>query len=363
MNVSVVEEFKRSWVTSTIGIILFFCGLWLLTWNEGRAVNHANSLDEAFNNVITINAFDKIQPEFEGRLVHINGPISTSEPLTEPDYGISIQAVKLKRRVQMYQWIEERTPSDYSNIDTVGHFEKTEDSHYYYVTEWRDKLVDSSNFYFRHGHENPFNELKQKFVNYEEVTGDERPERSDIKLHMGIYYHCDDVWNPEVGDIRVQFYYAGLIGEEVSIIGMQKDGVIVPYLTSKGHQILLLRHGILTVSQMFTEEHKDARIETWKLRGAGVAVLYASSICLTRLIRLLMLRSTILRSMALSESGSKCSFAVSLSVSLLIMSTAWIVYRPWLGAALLMAAFSPFIYSTLVLVKMVLILFCAVFLL
>lgn len=59
-------------------------------------------------------------------------------------------------------------------------------------------------------------QLKDRFVDYVEVTSDDRPERRDIKLHLGIYYHCNDVWNPEVGDIRVQFYYAGHMGEMVN---------------------------------------------------------------------------------------------------------------------------------------------------
>ena len=49
-----------------------------------------------------------------------------------------------------------------------------------------------------------------------------------------------DIWNPEVGDIRIQFYYAGLAGEPVTIIAQQEKGVLTPYTTSKGKEIAFL---------------------------------------------------------------------------------------------------------------------------
>ncbi|KAK4879071.1 hypothetical protein RN001_007217 [Aquatica leii] len=341
MEITLLDEFKRSWLTSIIGVLLFGAGTWLLTWNEGRAVHHAHSLDEAFNNVIALNPYDRIQPEYDGRLIHICGPLSVEEPLTEPDYGISIQSVKLKRRVQMYQWVEERVQRDYGDV-TVSH--TSESSDYYYVTEWRDKVVDSSSFYIRHGHQNPTEiplknqmqisqlarigqfvlgpDLKDKFTNYIEVTGDERPERKDIKLHLGLYYHCNDVWNPEVGDIRVQFYYAGISGETVSVVGKQENGVLVPYITSKNHKIFLLREGVLTIAQMFNEEKSDAYYETWKYRATGIFILYGSFVCLTRLMRIIVRRFSSVPNLMAQEITSSTNLVLSVSVSLLIIATA-----------------------------------------
>lgn len=66
----------------------------------------AHSLDEALRNVAVLPNSMKVLPEYEGRLIYLSGALKISEPLTEPDYGVIVSSVKLKRRVQMYQWVE-----------------------------------------------------------------------------------------------------------------------------------------------------------------------------------------------------------------------------------------------------------------
>lgn len=120
------------------------------------------------------------------------------------------------------------------SVDIVDTDKRT----YYYTMDWRDKLVDSSQFYIRSGHENPREfpiknriqianhvtignfELgtvaKSEISNFIEITSDTRPDDPAIKLHSGLYYHCNDVFNPEIGDIRLQFSTAGVEGNFVS---------------------------------------------------------------------------------------------------------------------------------------------------
>lgn len=90
------EQFRSSWLTSLIGCALFIVGTLILFWNEGRAVHITLSLQEALDQAISLKYDRDFDPTAEGRLVHIYGPLVTGEPLTEMDYNIMVQAVKLK---------------------------------------------------------------------------------------------------------------------------------------------------------------------------------------------------------------------------------------------------------------------------
>ncbi|XP_052860598.1 transmembrane protein 43 homolog [Anopheles cruzii] len=358
------EILQSCWLTTLFGALLCLGGSILLVWNEGRAIRIILSLDEALADAITVRADSPYEKQFEGRLVHLNGALATGEPLTEPDYNIQVQAVKLKRRVQMYQWVEETVEHRFGeSVATV----ETDDRSYFYNREWRDDLVDSRSFYIRNGHHNPTTfpldstvhvsehvyigpyELgdvaKNRFQTYQEVTSDTRPEDPSVRLHTGLYYHCNDIWNPEVGDIRIQFAYAGLEGSYVTIVGRLEKGRIVPYESTHARKVLLMESGEHNLHGIFRIEHQQQRLVTWGVRFVGWVLLFFSSICCGPIMEHLVREHRLLRMFAPHGRFSLMNnVTLSLSAGLAIVSVAWIVYRPWLAGGLLLAAMSPFLY-------------------
>ncbi|XP_067642672.1 transmembrane protein 43 homolog [Eurosta solidaginis] len=361
---SLAEAFRSNWLIATFGCILLLGGLGILSWNEGRAVHTILSLDEALVDAITADSAEELEHNYNGRIVHLCGPILIGEPLTEPDYNIQVLAVKLRRRVQMFQWVEETVEHNYgesiASVQTGSHS-------YYYFKDWRDKLIDSRNFHLQAGHRNPDrfpiesqiqiadavfigkyelgNEIKNKFTNYVELTSDTRPEDPTIKMHLGLYYHTIDVFNPDIGDIRLLFSFAGMEGEMYTIVGKLVDNKLMPYRTSRGVDVLLVYSGELSIGEVFKQEHHAQRLTTWSYRFIGWVLVFFGVTCTSTLLHIILSHVDFLAGLAPDpQFPVGANILLSFSFALIIASISWIIHRPMIGASLLFAACSPFVW-------------------
>ncbi|MDD7318878.1 MAG: TMEM43 family protein [Prevotella sp.] len=124
------------------GIALFLAGTALLWWNEGEAVANAKLLEEVSENAVDMENINKVDPSFNGQLVHATGEAKTNEMLREPTFGFEVNAINLKRTVEYYQWTEQKHEE---KRDKLGGGEETVTT-YTYEKRWVSDHVNSSSF-------------------------------------------------------------------------------------------------------------------------------------------------------------------------------------------------------------------------
>jgi hypothetical protein len=157
-NDSFTEVSSESWFSRIggaikgvfFGILLFLLAFPLLFWNEGRAVQTAKSLAEGAKAVVGISA-DKVDKANEGKLVHLTARAETEQVLDDPAFGISANAIRLTRDVQMYQWVEETKSKKKKKLGGGTETVKT----YTYKKQWANSLNSSGGFAKPEGHQNP----------------------------------------------------------------------------------------------------------------------------------------------------------------------------------------------------------------
>ena len=98
------------------GIILFIVAWPLLFWNEGQTVKTTRALNEGQGATVGYESPDNVDSGNEGKLVHMIGSTATDDILNDDQFGISVNAVRLVRTAEMYQWEEDVKTKEKKNL-------------------------------------------------------------------------------------------------------------------------------------------------------------------------------------------------------------------------------------------------------
>lgn len=228
------------------GFIAILIAIVLLWWNEGNSVKELKKVKEGKAALVEISS-ETVNPENEGSLVHLSGFATTNDTLADPRFGIEVNAIKLERVVEMYQYKETKKTEENDNLG--GSTTKTET--FTYEEVWSSSLINSDNFYeswrknpkyFDNKAENwsannvtleAFN-LSDGIINsmsgYEALAVNSETtdtSQGNFKITQGIIYYGADAKFPEIGDERIS--YRVLYPQDVSIIAQQFGQTFKPY--------------------------------------------------------------------------------------------------------------------------------------
>ncbi|OWF55861.1 Transmembrane protein 43 [Mizuhopecten yessoensis] len=369
-NATFLERVGNSCAGILIGIVLLVVASGLLFWNEGRAVQTAQSLDEGLASVVPLDNTNVVFDHNHGKLVHLTGKLKTERVLTDPTYDIAVHSVHLRRTVEMFQWVEHQSKTEHNE----GSHTRTETT-YSYSQEWRSDLVRSAQFDSEFSHRNPTSMavksktqtahlvnvgqfqlspgLVGKISNFRPVEAELIIKPNDPSIHVldGLFIHSLNPTNPQAGDLRIKFEYAGLSGQSmmgdadsVSIVARQLGSELKGYNTIAGDTLELLYEGALSAKAMFAKEHSTNTVMTWAIRFGGWLLMFVGFGCLTSIVSTLVDWLPIIRELV-AAGVTVLNLSMSISLSLTVIAIGWIRYRPLLGISLLALAATPFILS------------------
>ncbi len=142
-----------------VGLFLFVASFPILAWNECQAARYYRMLFRARDAIVEAQGRELVDVDeddlaFNGKLVCASGTLDVGKtPLTDTAFGFSLEhCVRLRRTVEMYQWVEKRHETSEQDAFGGGTTTRVE---YTYERLWKDAPIDSDRFADRTGHENP----------------------------------------------------------------------------------------------------------------------------------------------------------------------------------------------------------------
>jgi hypothetical protein len=356
MSDSYTETTQKSWGSRLgdsikgvlFGLVLIIGSVIGLFWNEGRAVQTAKSLAEGAGLVIDIDAA-RVDPTNEGKLVHVSGEMKAGVQPRDPQFGVAADGLRLVRKVEMYQWKEEKKTETKKNL---GGSEETVTT-YTYVRTWSEGRIDSRDFKQQDGHVNP--ELRYRTGTFpardvtlgafkpgeavvKELPAD-RPVRVDqamaealrgriagpVSAVDGVFYLGADAAQPGIGDLRVS--YTVTPAGPVSIVGRQSGVDFTAYQTKAGDRLLMVQPGTASAVEMFKAAESANAIFTWILRPVGVVAMF---IGFALILNPLVVVADVVPFIGnvLGAGASLVSLIATAVLAPLVIAIAWLWYRP-----------------------------------
>jgi hypothetical protein len=363
-NSSFTEVSEQSWFSRIgnafkgilVGLLLFILSFPIIIFNENRAVNTTVGLKQAQGLVLTVPAVP-VSADNDGKLVHFTAIATTEDILKDADFGMELNAIRLARSVQMYQWQEE---SESKTEKKLGGGTETVTKYSYQLT-WSPKLIDSNNFKDQTDHSNPGSMrypgrditagvitagdynlpaiLVEQLNNWQPVDLG-----ADLDVPAGLVQHGSELISgnpdkPQVGDLRIS--YSAILPGPVSVVAQQVNQSLEAFHTKTGTSVAMLASGTVSSENMFQQAHANNSVLTWALRllalilmGVGIALVLNPLKVLADVIPFL--------GTVVGVGTGAIATLLAIALTTITIAIAWIAVRPILAVILLAIAGGAF---------------------
>ena len=319
------------------GLLLFLAGTVLIWWNEGRSVRTDKMLKEAQANTVEMVDISRIDPAFEGKLVHATGLATTADSLIDSQFKVGTRAIALHRSVEYYQWVEH---SQSQSKDKFGGAQEVT-TEYTYDLQWVPRPISSADFqdpdyknenFVRQEVENAdkyaqnvsFGAYK---LNSSQITsiGGSTPLAVVDSTGSNVIYIGEDLSKPDVGDVRITF--TQVKPAEVSIIACVAGDSFVPYKAKNEETFSVLRMGNVTQEQIFETEHSANKMWLWVLRILGFILIITGLRSFFGMLETILKVVPFLSTVVGWGVGLFCT-VVGFVWGLIVLLLAWAAHRP-----------------------------------
>ena len=394
------ERLGKSFSGIIVGMVLFVGATVLLWWNEGNFVKTQVALKEAQTVTQELENISKVDSSLNGQLVHATGRAETEDILDDPVFGISINAIRLERTVEYFQWVEDKRTETRQKLG--GGEEKV--TTYFYSQKWVHSPVDSLQFAAPGAsgqYKNfVFIKLDDFTVQATNVTfGAYRlpkflidliriPESFSVELSDDVMTKLNEQlapWLPSsslpaptstpllpldlqdntdaVGGataiqnqwvhVNDNTIYIGLspsspqtadtritfkrtLPATVSLIAKLNGDTLESYVAKNGRTVGLLSVGTHSAENMYESAHTANALLTWILRLLGIILVCIGLSLITAPLSVLASVVPFLGKLVGAGTGIVCVL-LGLAWSLLVIAVAWLFYRPLVAIVLLVA--------------------------